>query len=42
MVGAYEEDKATFLLVADVNGDGSIDVYDLQRLYEAVSGVRVF
>ena len=26
----------------DVNLDGSIDVYDLQRLYEAVSGVRVF
>ena len=42
MVGAYEEDETTFLLVSDINSDSSIDVYDLQRLYEAVSGVRVF
>ncbi len=31
-----------FDLVADVNGDDSIDVYDLQRLYEAVNGMRPF
>ena len=31
-----------FDLVADVNDDGSIDVYDLQRLYEAVNGMRPF
>ena len=36
------QDKTYFKAVADVNDDGSIDVYDLQRLYEAVSGVRVF
>lgn len=35
-------DTAYFDLVADINGDGSIDVYDLQRLYEAVSGVEPF
>lgn len=29
-------------LVADINNDGSIDVYDLQRLYEAVSGINGF
>lgn len=31
-----------FDLVADVNGDASIDVYDLQRLYEHVSGINGF
>ena len=31
-----------FDLVADVNDDGSINVYDLQRLYEAVNGMRPF
>lgn len=36
------QDETYFKAVADVNEDGSIDVYDLQRLYEAVSGVRVF
>ena len=36
------QDEAYFKAVADVNGDGSIDVYDLQRLYEAVSGIRAF
>lgn len=36
------QDETYFKAVTDVNGDGSVDVYDLQRLYEAVSGVRVF
>ena len=31
-----------FDLVADVNGDVSINVYDLQRLYEHVSGINGF
>lgn len=35
-------DAAYFDLVSDINGDGFIDVYDLQRLYEAVSGVTPF
>lgn len=35
-------DTAYFDLVSDINGDGFIDVYDLQRLYEAVSGVKAF
>lgn len=35
-------DTAYFDLVSDINGDGFIDVYDLQRLYEAVSGVTPF
>ena len=29
-------------LVADINNDGAVDVYDLQRLYEAVSGINGF
>lgn len=33
------EDEAYFMAVADVNGDSAVDVYDLQRLYEHVSGV---
>lgn len=37
--GAYENDKATFIAVADVNEDGTVDVYDLQLLYEAASGI---
>lgn len=36
---SHIEDEAYFLAVADVNGDGTADVYDLQRLYEHVSGV---
>lgn len=36
------QDETYFKAVADVNDDGSIDVYDLQRLYEAVSGVNGF
>lgn len=31
-----------FDLVADVNGDDAINVYDLQRLYETVNGMRPF
>lgn len=31
-----------FDLVADVNDDDAINVYDLQRLYEAVNGMRPF
>ena len=31
-----------FDLVADVNGDVSINVYALQRLYEHVSGINGF
>lgn len=34
------EDEAYFMAVADVNGDSAVDVYDLQRLYEHVSGVN--
>ena len=36
------QDETYFKAVADVNSDGAIDVYDLQGLYEAVSGVRGF
>lgn len=36
---SHIEDEAYFQAVADVNGDGTADVYDLQRLYEHVSGV---
>ena len=36
------QDETYFKAVADVNDNGNIDVYDLQRLYEAVSGGRVF
>ena len=32
-------DEAYFLSVADVNSDGAVDVYDLQLLYETVSGI---
>lgn len=28
--------------VADINGDGKSDVYDLQRLYEHISGIKEF
>ena len=34
------DDETYFLTVADVNGDASVDVYDLQLLYEIVSGIR--
>ena len=33
------KDAEAFALAADANGDGKADVYDLQRLYEAVSGI---
>lgn len=33
------DDPEYFKAVADVNGDGTVDVYDLQLLYEAVSGI---
>ena len=36
--GALAQRETFFKAVADVNGDGSVDVYDLQRLYETVSG----
>lgn len=36
------QDETYFKAVADVNDNGNIDVYDLQGLYEAVSGVRGF
>ena len=32
-------DEAYFQAVADVNSDGAVDVYDLQLLYETVSGI---
>ena len=33
------DDETYFLAVADTNGDASVDVYDLQLLYETVSGI---
>ena len=36
------KDAEAFALAADANGDGSVNVYDLQRLYEAVSGINEF
>lgn len=36
------KDAEAFALAADANGDGKADVYDLQRLYEAVSGINEF
>ena len=36
------ENEDTVSQLTDVNGDDSIDVYDLQRLYEAVNGMRPF
>ena len=33
------KDTSAFALVSDINNDGSVDVYDLQWLYEAVSGI---
>lgn len=37
--GALAQREGIFRAVADVNGDGSVDVYDLQRLYETASGL---
>ena len=33
------EDETYRNAVADVNSDGAVDVYDLQLLYETVSGI---
>ena len=41
IVGRHSE-EAGYRQVADVNQDGNVDVYDLQRLYEAVSSIRPF
>lgn len=40
IVGAYKDSPDMFVSVADVNNDGKVDVYDLQRLYEAAAGIR--
>lgn len=37
--GALAQREGIFRAVADLNGDGSVDVYDLQRLYETASGL---
>lgn len=36
------KDETCFRKAMDVNGDVRVDVYDLQRLYEAVSGISKF
>ena len=41
IVGRHSE-EAGYRQAADVNQDGNVDVYDLQRLYEAVSSIRPF
>ena len=38
--GKFKDDPIYFAAVADVNGDGHVDVYDLQMLYEAISGIN--
>ena len=42
IVGAYRNNADMFIDLADVNRDGTVDVYDLQRLYEAISGINAF
>ena len=37
--GALAQREGIFRALADVNQDGSVDVYDLQRLYETASGL---
>lgn len=37
-VGAYQDDLDLFLSMADVNGDGAINILDYQRLYMALTG----
>ena len=37
--GAYKNNAEMFTSLADVNMDGTVDVYDLQLLYETVSGI---
>lgn len=38
--GKYADNTAAFKEVADLNEDGTVDVYDLQSLYEQVAGIR--
>lgn len=38
--GAYSKNETKFAAAADINGDDEVDVYDLQYLYEIVSGLR--
>ena len=40
ILGAYKNNQDLFIDIADVNHDGTVDVYDLQWLYEEVSGSR--
>ena len=42
LIGTVTITDPYLLQVADVNGDNAVDVYDLQRLYEAVSEIRAF
>ena len=37
-VGAYQDDLDLFLSMADVNGDGAVNILDYQRLYMALTG----
>ena len=37
-VGAYQDDLDLFLSMADVNGDGVVNILDYQRLYMALTG----
>ena len=39
MTGRYKDSPMAFEAAANVNGVGGVDVYDLQRLYEYVSGI---
>ena len=39
IAGALNQREGIFRAMADVNGDGSVDVYDLQRMYETVGGI---
>lgn len=32
------KDASAFALVSDINNDGSVDIYDLQLLYETIIG----
>ena len=38
--GKYQSKRDIFLDIADLNRDDEVDVYDLQLLYEVVSGIR--
>ena len=48
LVNEKPVESATLLITVnkyrkgDVNGDGEVDVYDLQRLYEHCNGINVF